>query len=45
MDTKLQVKFGSTIMAVASNPAGPVLAGPVFTVIVGTAHVHIMNNE
>ena len=45
MDTKLQVKFGFTIMAVASNPAGPVLAGPVFTVIVGTAHVHIMNNE
>ena len=32
-------------MAVASGPAGPVLGGPVFTVIFGTAHVQIMNNE
>ena len=32
-------------MAVASGPAGPVLAGPVFTVIFGTAHGLIMNNE
>ena len=31
-------------MAVASGPAGLVLAGPVFTVIFGTAHVQIMNN-
>ena len=45
MDTKLQVKFGSTIMAIASDPAGPVLAGPVFTVIFGTAHAQLMNNE
>ena len=30
------------IMAVASGPAGPVLAGPVFTVIFGTAHPQIM---
>ena len=34
-------------MAVASGPAGLVLAGPVFTVIFGTAHaLHcIMSNE
>ena len=32
-------------MAVASGPAGPVLAGPVFTVIFGTAHAQIMSNE
>ena len=32
-------------MAVASGPAGPVLAGLVFTVIFGTAHVQIMNNQ
>ena len=32
-------------MAVASGPAGPVLARPVFMVIFGTAHVQIMNNE
>ena len=32
-------------MAVASGPASPVLAGPVFTVIFGTAHVQIMNNK
>ena len=32
-------------MAIASGPAGPVLAGPVFTVKFGTAHVQIMNNE
>ena len=31
-------------MAVASGPAGPVLAGPVFTVIFGTAHAYIINN-
>ena len=35
----------SCLMAVASGPAGPVLAGPVFTVIFGTAHAQIMNNE
>ena len=32
-------------MAVASGPAGPVLAGPVFTVIFETAHVQIINNK
>ena len=32
-------------MAVASGPAGPVLAEPVFTVIFGIAHAQIMNNE
>ena len=32
-------------MAIASGLAGPVLAGPVFTVIFGTAYVQIMNNE
>ena len=32
-------------MAVASGPAGPVLAGLVFTVIFGNAHAQIMNNE
>ena len=32
-------------MAVASNPAGPVLAGPVFTAIFETAHAQIMNNK
>ena len=32
-------------MAVASGPAGQVLAGPVFTVFFGTAHAQIMNNE
>ena len=32
-------------MAVASGPAGPVSARPVFTVIFGTAHAQIMNNE
>ena len=32
-------------MAVASGPAGPVLAGPVFTFIFKTAHAQIMNNE
>ena len=30
---------------IASGPAGPVLAGPVFTVIFKTAHAQIMNNE
>ena len=35
----------NTCMAVASGPAGPVLAGPVFTVIFETAHAQIMNNE
>ena len=29
-------------MAVTSGPADPVLAGPVFTVIFGTAHAQIM---
>ena len=32
-------------MAIASGPAGPVLAGPVFMVIFRTAHAQIMNNE
>ena len=32
-------------VGVASGPAGPVLAGPVFTVIFGTAHAQIMNNK
>ena len=32
-------------MTVASGPAGPVLAGPVFTVIFGTAHAQIMNTK
>ena len=32
-------------MAVASGPAGPVLAGPVYTVIFGTAHAQIINND
>ena len=31
-------------MAVASGPAGQVLAGPVFSVIFETAHAQIMNN-
>ena len=31
-------------MAVASGPAGPVSARPVFTVIFETAHAQIMNN-
>ena len=35
----------SAHMAVASGPAGPVLARPVFTVIFGTVHAQIMNNE
>ena len=32
-------------MAVASGPADPVLAGPVFTAIFETAHAQIMNNK
>ena len=32
-------------ITVASGPVGPVLAGPVFTVIFKTAHAQIMNNE
>ena len=32
-------------MAIASGPAGLVLAGPVFMVILEHAHVQIMNNE
>ena len=32
-------------MAVASGPAGPVLAGPVFMAIFETAHAQIMNNK
>ena len=31
-------------MAVASSPAGPVLAAPVFTVTFGTAHAQIMDS-
>ena len=38
------IKVMNLCMAVASSPAGPVLAGPVFTVIFGTARVQIMNN-
>ena len=37
--------FITLIMAVASGPAGPVLAGPVFTAIFETAHAQIMNNK
>ena len=37
--------YYTDVMAVASGPAGPVLAGPVFMVIFGTAHAQIMNNE
>ena len=37
--------YYTDVMTVASGPAGPVLAGPVFTVIFGTAHEQIMNNE
>ena len=33
------------LMAVASGPAGPVLAGSVFTAIFETAHAQIMNNK
>ena len=36
---------GELSIAVARGLAGPVLAGPVFTVIFKTAHVQIMNNE
>ena len=32
-------------MAIASGPACPVLAGPVFMVILGTEHAQIMNND
>ena len=39
------VLLQSRSMVVASGPAGPVLAGPVFTVIFGTAHAQIINNE
>ena len=39
------VFFDYRDMAVASGPAGPVLARPVFTVISKTTHVQIMNNE
>ena len=35
----------SRYIAIASSPAGLVLAGPVFTVIFGTAHAQIMNNK
>ena len=31
-------------MAVASSPAGPVLAGPVFEIVFGIAHVQNSNN-
>ena len=39
------VIFGVRVMAVASGLAGLVLTGPVFTVIFGTVHAQIMNNE
>ena len=32
-------------MAIASSPASPVLARLVFTVIFGTVHAQIMNND
>ena len=31
-------------MAVASGPAGPVLAGPVFEIVFGIAHAQNSNN-
>ena len=37
--------FAFLHMAVASGPAGPVLAGSVFTAIFETAHARIMNNK
>ena len=41
-----EVSFDTaSTMAVASAPADPVLAGPVFTVSFGAAHVQIMNKE
>ena len=40
-----QLLEGTAFMAVASSPAGVVLAGPVFMVIFGTAHTQIMSNE
>ena len=39
------IYIGGLCMAVASGPAGLVLAGPVFTIIFKTAHAQIMNNE
>ena len=38
------IKVMNLCMAVVSSLAGLVLAGPVFTVIFGTARVQIMNN-
>ena len=32
-------------MAVASGPAGPVLAGPVLTVAFTSAHAQVINDE
>ena len=32
-------------MAVASGPAGPVLAGPVFTLTLKIAHVQTITNQ
>ena len=40
--TRMRKMALSLPMAVASGPAGPVLAGPVFRVIFGTAHAQIM---
>ena len=40
-----KLNMASWYMAVVSGLAGLVLAGPVFTVIFGTAQVQIMNNE
>ena len=34
----------SLLMAVASGPAGPVLAGPVFEIVFGIAHAQNSNN-
>ena len=37
------LRFFFHAMAVARGPAGPVLAGPIFTIIFGTVHAQIMN--
>ena len=42
--TKLVVLRCNIIMAVASGPAGPVLAAPVLTVAFTSAHAQVINN-
>ena len=42
--TNIIVSLGTESMAVASGPAGPVLAGPVFEIIFGIAHAQNSNN-